>query len=270
MATKKLTPLPSPGDLVFARVTGHPVWPARVQARQGELFSVFFYGTFDLATVKAGAIYPYNEQNKAKFANHPAVIKKKVFSQAIEQIEETPEIAPVLDNNENAIVVVKKPIKKVIQLKTSSSNDLAREKAYEKIGDKDIEEKIEIPQDSKKDTADIHYENRVFGKRKSLSKETLSTSSYKESSDHANATAQTSTKSSKVIKSRKMCQEVFIKNNIEDKKKCEKNIQPKKNQQEKATVRKLPGRVVSLPEKENVVGVLDKKVVLKPKEADDR
>ena len=305
MSTKKLIALPSPGDLVFARVTGHPVWPARVQARQGEIFSVFFYGTFDLATVKAGAIYPYNAQNKAKFANHPAVIKKKVFSQAIEQIEETPEIAPVLDNNKNAIVVVKKPIKKVIQPKTSSSSD----KADVKTGYMDVEEKIEIPQNSKKE---------IFSPgKKGFAKRTLSTSSFEEKSDHANTTAQTSTKASKVIKSRKMSQEVVtestndvkinghnkrikictqetnvlsmshsLKENIEKeadslkvrgnykklKNNCEKNIQLKNNQREIATVKNLPEKLaeseVSLPEK--VVGVLDKKVLLKPKEGDDR
>ena len=309
MATKKLTTLPSPGDLVFARVTGHPVWPARIQARQGEIFSVFFYGTFDLATVKAGAIYPYNEQNKAKFANHPAVIKKKVFAQAIEQIEETPEIAPVLDNNENAIVVVKKPIKKVIQSKTNSSNDLAYEEEDVMVEDVGDQEKI-------KNTKDIPHESLLLGKRKSLGKETLSTISYPEKRDHANATAQTSTKSGRLIKLRKMSPEVVTKSTIEAtsngqikhvtiftqetnclnksysskennvketdslkvkgnnqkmKKNCEKTKQLK-NQPELAKVKKLQERLVHsrVTQTEEVVKVLDKKALPDSKEGDSR
>ena len=117
---------PSPGDLVFVKVKGHPVWPARIQARAGEKFEVYFYGTAEQATLKSKAIWPYNDENKAQFCN-PAARKRKGYLKGLEEIEKTPEMAAVVfdnheeieetpemsavdtDNNDNSPVVIKKP-----------------------------------------------------------------------------------------------------------------------------------------------------------------
>lgn len=121
MANK--TPL-NPGDLVFAKVKGFPAWPARVQGRHPSgKFAIFFYGTYETASLKRNEIWPYDEEHKAKFCN-PNVIKRKGYPEGLEQIEKTPEIAPIFTDMETetapsvtklkqspAPVVLKKPVK---------------------------------------------------------------------------------------------------------------------------------------------------------------
>jgi len=87
----------APGDLVFAKVKGYPAWPARITGPNvNGKHGVFFYGTYETATVKKSEIWPYNEDNKAKFG--PPNLKRKGYSEGLEQIENTPEIAPAGDD----------------------------------------------------------------------------------------------------------------------------------------------------------------------------
>jgi len=114
----------SPGDLVFAKVKGFPAWPARVQGRQPSgKYGIFFYGTYETASLKASEIWPFNEDNASKFATENQ-LKRKGYSEGMEQIRNTPEIAPVLGDLEDlpspaaksrsspsTPVVLKKPVK---------------------------------------------------------------------------------------------------------------------------------------------------------------
>ncbi len=56
------------GARVFAKVRGYPAWPARVETvfGTGSKYSVFFYGTYESATVKPNELWPYDEASKAK------------------------------------------------------------------------------------------------------------------------------------------------------------------------------------------------------------
>ena len=71
------------------QVKGFPAWPARVQGRQpsgqydsrlffSELrqlvikfisgkYGIFFYGTYETASLKASEIWPFNEDNASKY-----------------------------------------------------------------------------------------------------------------------------------------------------------------------------------------------------------
>ena len=96
----ELNTAPVPGDLVFAKVKGFPSWPARVQARlPGARLAVFFYGTFETATVWASAVVPYNAENRKKFSD-VKLMKRKTYVQGMDRIELTPEIAPDLQIDE--------------------------------------------------------------------------------------------------------------------------------------------------------------------------
>jgi len=82
------------GALVFAKVKGYPPWPARITGLGSkDRYKIYFYGTYEIATVKGEDIWPYNPETKAKFA--PKNLKRKGYSEGLDQIENTPEIAPV-------------------------------------------------------------------------------------------------------------------------------------------------------------------------------
>jgi len=114
----------SPGDLVFAKVKGFPAWPARIQGRQPSgKYGIFFYGTYETASLKASEIWPFNEENATKFATENQ-LKRKGYSEGMDQIRNTPEIAPVLGDLDDlpspasktrpspaAPVILKKPVK---------------------------------------------------------------------------------------------------------------------------------------------------------------
>jgi len=102
------------GDLVFAKVKGYPAWPARItsQSNSGK-YSVFFYGTFETATLKRTELWPYTQEYKEKFG--PPNLKRKGYSEGLEQIENTPEIAPASDDN--IIDTDPLPVKKTPKLK---------------------------------------------------------------------------------------------------------------------------------------------------------
>ena len=82
------------GALVFAKVKGYPPWPARITGLGSkDRYKVYFYGTYETATLRSEDIWPYNPDTKEKFATKN--MKRKGYSEGIDQIENTPEIAPV-------------------------------------------------------------------------------------------------------------------------------------------------------------------------------
>jgi len=84
----------APGALVFAKVKGYPPWPARITGLGSkDRYKVYFYGTYETATLRSEDIWPYNPETKEKFA--PKNMKRKGYPEGIDQIENTPEIAPV-------------------------------------------------------------------------------------------------------------------------------------------------------------------------------
>ena len=59
------------GDLVFAKIKGHPAWPARVSSAaddKGLKYHVFFYGTYETAVVHRDTIWLYNQETKKNTA----------------------------------------------------------------------------------------------------------------------------------------------------------------------------------------------------------
>jgi len=87
------------GDLVFAKVKGYPAWPARVTNpvdEKGLKYHVFFYGTYETAVVPKDGIWIYSQATKEKYGKQ----KRKGFSEAIVEIETTPDIALPQDAQE--------------------------------------------------------------------------------------------------------------------------------------------------------------------------
>merc|ERR1712156_795873 len=87
------------GDLVFAKVKGYPAWPARVTNpvdEKGLKYHVFFYGTYETAVVPKDGIWIYGQATKEKYGKQ----KRKGFSEAIVEIETTPDIALPQDAQE--------------------------------------------------------------------------------------------------------------------------------------------------------------------------
>jgi len=84
----------APGALVFAKVKGYPPWPARITGLGSkDRYKIYFYGTYEIATLKSEDIWLYTPETKEKFA--PKNMKRKGYTEGIDQIENTPEIAPV-------------------------------------------------------------------------------------------------------------------------------------------------------------------------------
>ena len=82
------------GALIFGKVKGYPPWPARITGLGSkDRYKIYFYGTYETATLRSEDIWPYNPETKAKFAEKN--MKKKGYPEGIDQIENTPEIAPV-------------------------------------------------------------------------------------------------------------------------------------------------------------------------------
>eukprot|EP00088_Acartia_fossae_P008305 TRINITY_DN1395_c0_g1_i7.p1 TRINITY_DN1395_c0_g1~~TRINITY_DN1395_c0_g1_i7.p1 ORF type:complete len:465 (+),score=147.97 TRINITY_DN1395_c0_g1_i7:47-1441(+) len=82
-----------PGDLVFAKVKGYPAWPAKVTSVSSNKYKVFFYGTYEIATLKNEDIWFYTEERAEKFGSKYK--KKKGYPEGMYQIQNTPEIAAI-------------------------------------------------------------------------------------------------------------------------------------------------------------------------------
>ena len=103
---------------MFAKVKGYPPWPARITGLGSkDRYKVYFYGTYETATLRSEDIWPYNADTKEKFASKN--MKRKGYPEGIDQIENTPEIAPVegeVDMNTTAEpespLVINEPVKK--------------------------------------------------------------------------------------------------------------------------------------------------------------
>jgi len=113
---------------VFAKVKGYPPWPARITGLGSkDRYKIYFYGTYEIATLKSEDIWLYTPETKEKFA--PKNLKRKGYTEGIDQIENTPEIAPVEGEYDDSGLVTqdiqpslvvdeapKKPIKAVQKL----------------------------------------------------------------------------------------------------------------------------------------------------------
>lgn len=117
-----------PGDLVIAKVKGYPAWPARVtEQSSSDQYSVFFFGTFETATLKSSKLWSYTQENMKKFGP-PNIFRKgyeerKGYSEGLYQIANIPDIAPTSDNIIPPVkrtpkpkvvsgpVIIKKPVK---------------------------------------------------------------------------------------------------------------------------------------------------------------
>ncbi|RDD47623.1 PC4 and SFRS1-interacting protein [Trichoplax sp. H2] len=74
------------GDLVWAKIKGHPPWPAFVDSRNGvkkSKVTVRFFGSDEVGFILPNNVFPY-EKNKEKFAKSK---KNKIFLQALAEIE---------------------------------------------------------------------------------------------------------------------------------------------------------------------------------------
>jgi len=91
MPSQKFSPVV--GERVFARVRGHPAWPARVTNVLSKSYRVVFYGTFETSpALKLNALWPYTQENVIKFSKKG--ISRKTFREGLKQIRDIPEIVP--------------------------------------------------------------------------------------------------------------------------------------------------------------------------------
>jgi len=81
------------GDLVFARVKGSPVWPARVISKLTAGYSVFFYGTFEKGITHVNDMWPYSHKYLDRLGPLDEYNYKKSYNEALYQIQHCPDIA---------------------------------------------------------------------------------------------------------------------------------------------------------------------------------
>jgi len=77
-------------DLVFAKVRGYPAWPARITGTAWGKYIVFFYGTYEVGSMKPEEMWHYNQKNLDRFG--PPNMRKKGYSEGLYEIKNTPEI----------------------------------------------------------------------------------------------------------------------------------------------------------------------------------
>jgi len=81
------------GDKVFAKVRGYPAWPARIEevmdAKGGPKYKVFFFGTYESATMKKDELWLFSDDTKKKYGNQ---MKRKSFPEAMHEIEHNSDI----------------------------------------------------------------------------------------------------------------------------------------------------------------------------------
>ena len=91
------------GDLVFAKVKGYSPWPARITGLGlKDRYEIFFYGTYQTAAVKSKDMWLYTQETKEQFGSIKR--KSKGYAEGIDELENTPEIAPVEEDfDENGL-----------------------------------------------------------------------------------------------------------------------------------------------------------------------
>ena len=82
------------------RLSGQPL------SGQSCRYKVYFYGTYETGTLKSEDMWTYNPENKAKFT--PKNMKRKGYTEGVDQIENTPEIAAVEGLDEEAVAATAK------------------------------------------------------------------------------------------------------------------------------------------------------------------
>ena len=90
-------------------------------------YKVYFYGTYETGTLKAEDMWPYNPETKAKFAQKN--MKKKGYTEGIDQIENTPEIAAVEGEEEVVVKKVEKPAVEKVETPKSTKRKAAEMEA---------------------------------------------------------------------------------------------------------------------------------------------
>jgi len=91
-----------PGDLVFARVKGYPAWPARITSVSSSKYKVFFYGTFETATLKNEDIWYFSEERAESFENKNR--KRKGYLEGMDQIRNNPDIAIIQEIGSEGVI----------------------------------------------------------------------------------------------------------------------------------------------------------------------
>lgn len=88
------------GDRVFAKIRGHPYWPALIQNVESKhklpKYSVLFYGTKETASVKELDICLYLE-NKTRFG--VSKVKNKKFENAMKEMDTSFNRSPKLNQH---------------------------------------------------------------------------------------------------------------------------------------------------------------------------
>ncbi|XP_014666035.1 PREDICTED: PC4 and SFRS1-interacting protein-like isoform X2 [Priapulus caudatus] len=130
------------GDKVFAKVKGHPFWPARViMAPEGVnlpvgRFFLMFYGTHETAALWPRNLVPYTEETIAKHGNKPH--KRKAFHDAKWEIVHNPDVDPeiLIPLSQSSLESKASPRKKRYPLRegdTKKSEDQAPKVKKEKL-----------------------------------------------------------------------------------------------------------------------------------------
>ena len=78
-----------PGDLVFAKVKGHPHWPSIVdkvdeaKSLKAKRYHIVFFGTYQIAHLAVQDIWPY-EENKERFGKPRST---RYFKESLTEIQ---------------------------------------------------------------------------------------------------------------------------------------------------------------------------------------
>jgi len=170
----------APGALVFAKVKGYPPWPARITGLGSkDRYKIYFYGTYEIATLKSEDIWLYTPETKEKFA--PKNMKRKGYTEGIDQIENTPEIAPVegeyedpgllsnIQDNQGSLVVEeapKKPAKATPKLTEVAKKPISTPKSVSKPVKRKADDSAEGENPTKRAAGEVSGDENNQGEEK--------------------------------------------------------------------------------------------------------